>query len=224
MKDSFLYISYISIKQKVMRLTEMKSIDSIAKRALELKQSGMNNKEIARELHLSENTISWLLTKGVKSKKVKGDAPIDVKIGWTSVGVYGSRISLMSSILADILMEEAENKKFKVDTVVGVAINGIPLATHISEELELEFGVYRPPYNMEGPGAMSSNYASIKGKNIVMVDDVIGTGETMTHTIKDLKSQGAKPQLILTIVNKTEMKEIEGVPVRALVRALSLAD
>ena len=205
-------------------MTDMKSIDSIAKRALELKQSGMNNKEIARELHLSENTISWLITKGVKSKKPKGDAPVDVKIGWTSVGVYGARISLMSSILADILVEETEKRDFKVETAVGIAINGIPLATHISHELDIEFGVYRPPYNMEGPGAMSSNYANIKGKKIVLVDDVIGTGETMTHTIKDLKSQGAKPKLILCIVNKTEMGEIEGVPVRAVVRARTLID
>lgn len=205
-------------------MTDMKSIDSIAKRALELKQSGMNNKEIARELHLSENTISWLITKGVKSKKPEGDAPVDTKIGWTSVGVYGTRISLMSSILADIMVEEAEKREFEIDTAVGIAINGIPLATHISHELDIEFGVYRPPYNMEGPGAMSSNYASIKGKKIVIVDDVIGTGETMTHTVKDLKTQGAKPKLILCIVNKTEMKEIEGVPVRAVVRARSLAD
>ncbi len=204
-------------------MKDMKSIDSIAKRALELKQSGMNNKEIARELHLSENTISWLITKGVKSEKPAGDAPpSDVKIGWTSVGVYGARISLMASILADILVEEAENRKFEVETVVGLAINGIPLATHISHELDVEFGVYRPPYNMEGPGAMSSNYAKVKGKKLVIVDDVIGTGETMTHTVKDLKSQGAEPQLIITIVNKTEMKEIDGVPIRAVVRARSL--
>ena len=66
--------------------------------------------------------------------------------------------------------------------------------------------------------------SNIKGKKIVVVDDVIGTGETMIHTIKDLKNQGAKPQLILTIVNKTDKVDIEGVPVRALVRALSLAD
>ena len=86
----------------------------------------------------------------------------------------------------------------------------------------MEFGVYRPPYNMEGPGAMSSNYAKVKGKDVVIVDDVIGTGETMIHTVKDLKSQGAKPKLILCIVNKTEMKEVDGVPVRAVVRARSL--
>jgi orotate phosphoribosyltransferase len=201
----------------------MKGIDSIAQRAMELKQSGMNDKEIARELHLSENTIVWLLTKGVKAQTPTADAPQDIKIGWTSVGVFGSRISLISSILVDILLEEAENKGFEVKTVVGLAINGIPLATHISDELDIEFAVYRPPHKKVDPGAMSSNYADIDGKDIVVVDDVIGTGETMEKTISDLKAMGANPKLILAIVNKTEFKDIDGVPIRSIVSARTLA-
>mgnify|MGYP002410053338 CR=1 FL=1 len=201
----------------------MKGIDSIAQRAMELKQSGMNDKEIARELHLSENTIVWLLTKGIKAKNAPTEAPQDIKIGWTSVGVFGSRISLMSSILVDIILEEAESKDFTVQTVVGIAINGIPLATHISDELDIEFSVYRPPYKKVDPGALSSNYAEIDGKDIVLVDDVIGTGETMEKAVADLKAMGAKPKLILAIVNKTEMKEIDGVPIRSVVSARTLA-
>ena len=200
----------------------MKGIDSIAKRALELKQSGMNDKEIARELHLSENTIVWLLTKGVKSQAGQTDTPIDVKIGWTSVGVYGTRISMMSSILADILLEEAEVGEFEVQTAVGVAINGIPLATHLSEELDIEFAVYRPPNQKDMAGALSSNYAGIKGKDIVIVDDVIGTGETMIQAVEDLKGMGANPRLILTIVNKAQLKDVDGVPIRSIVSARTL--
>ena len=201
----------------------MKGIDNIAQRALELKQSGMNDKEIARELHLSENTIVWLLTKGIKDRTVPADAPRDIKIGWTSVGVFGSRISLISSILVDILLEEAEANDFEVMTVVGLAINGIPLATHISDELDIEFAVYRPPHKKADPGAMSSNYAEIHGKDIVIVDDVVGTGETMEKAISDLKGMGANPKLILTIVNKTELKDIDGVPIRSIVSARSLS-
>lgn len=200
----------------------MKGIDSIAKRALELKQSGMNDKEIARELHLSENTIVWLLTKGVKTQTAPVDAPQDVKISWKSVGVFGSRISMMASLLSDILLEEAENGEYEVQTVVGLAINGIPLATFISDELDIEFAVYRPPQKKVMIGALSSNYAGIKGKNIVIVDDVIGTGETVTKTIEDLKNMGANPKLILVIVNKTHLMNIEGVPIRSVVRASTL--
>ena len=44
----------------------MKSIDAIAKRALEYKEKGLSEKEIADELHLSAETVTWLITRGVK--------------------------------------------------------------------------------------------------------------------------------------------------------------
>ena len=75
-----------------------------------------------------------------------------------------------------------------------------------------------------GLGATSSNYAGVKGKDIVIVDDVVGTGETMTSAVKGLKKAGAKPKLIITIVNKAGMSEIDGVPVRSLVSARSLSE
>ncbi len=197
----------------------MKGIDDIHNKALELKESGMSDKEIARELHLSENTIVWLLTKKVESKPPE----VDVKIGWKSLGVYGHRMSSLSSIFSDIILEEAERRDFEVDTVVGVAINGIPLAAYISEELGLEFSVYRPSQNTGSPGTLSSNFAMVDGKNIVVVDDFIGSGETMTKSIKDLKELGANLMLALIIVNKTDMTDIDQVPVRSLIRARPIA-
>ncbi len=196
----------------------MKGIKEITKKALELKQSGMNDKEIARELHLSENTIVWLLTRGVEKKA----PPLDVKIGWTSAGVYGQRISYLSNILSDIIMEEAENRDFDLDTVVGIAIYGIPLATHISDELGVEFSVYRPPLNKEGTGTICSNFASLDGKSIVLVDDMVGTGETMKKAITDTQTMGASPKLAIAIVNKTELREIDGVPLRSVIRAWTI--
>ncbi|MCK4266097.1 MAG: orotate phosphoribosyltransferase-like protein [Thermoplasmata archaeon] len=197
----------------------MKGIDDIHNKALELKESGMSDKEIARELHLSENTIVWLLTKKVESKPPE----VDVKIGWKSLGVYGHRMSSLSSIFSDIILEEAERRDFEVDTVVGVAINGIPLAAYISEELGLEFSVYRPSQNTGSPGTLSSNFAMVDGKNIVVVDDFIGSGETMKKSIKDLKGLGANPMLALIIVNKTDMTDIDQVPVRSFIRARPIA-
>lgn len=196
----------------------MKGIDEITKKALEFRQNGMNDKEIARELHLSENTIVWLLTRGVEAKA----PPVDVKIGWTSAGVFGHRISYLCNILSDIIMEEAENNDFELDTVVGVAIYGIPLATHISDELGLELSVYRPPLSKDGQGTICSNFAGLDGKSIVLVDDMIGTGETMSNAVKQVQNMGASPKLAITIVNKTEMREIEGVPLRSIIRAWTI--
>ncbi len=193
----------------------MKTIEGLMKTALELKKSGLTDREIATELHISPETVAWLLTRGVKGK----EAPLDTKIGWRSVGVYSRRIESISTIFADIIEEEMQNNDFTVDTVVGIAINGIPYATCLSTIMGTEFGIYRPPADENGKGAFSSNYAGVEGKNVVVVDDVIGTGHTIGKAITALQEANAKPVLIIVMINKTTKNDLLGVPLRALIRS-----
>ncbi len=149
---------------------------------------------------------------------------MDVKIGWRSIGVYGGRIGLIAGIFSDIILEEMEKREIeKVDCVVGIAINGIPLATMVAEDLGLELSIYRPPVTDEGKGTFSSIYATLEGKDVVIVDDVISTGHVVRASIADLKEQGANPQLAIVIVNKTTLYELDGVPTRSLIRARTIA-
>src|SRR2546427_10002708 len=135
----------------------MKDVNAIAKRAMEYKEKGLSEKEIADELHLSAETVTWLLTRGVKG----GEPPKDVKIGWRSVGVYGNRIGFMAAGMSDIALEELEKRQMDADSVVGVAINGIPLAALISEELGKELIVYPPGEERDGKGGgLSSQHGS----------------------------------------------------------------
>ncbi len=103
----------------------MKEIESLIKKALKYKESGLTDYEIAEELNVSKETAIWLLNKG-KEKKPVGD----VKIGWRSIGVYPSRIGFISDALCDIILEECE----QIDTIVGIAINGIPYATFVADK------------------------------------------------------------------------------------------
>jgi orotate phosphoribosyltransferase len=193
----------------------MKEIEVLIQKALKYKESGLTDYEIAEELNVSKETAIWLLNKA-KEKKPEGD----VKIGWRSVGVYPSRIGFIADALSDIILEEVEKKDLDIDTVIGIAINGIPYATFIAEELGLELSVFRPHH--EKSGAFSSNYAGVKEKNIVIVDDVVGTGETLKSAIKATKAEKGKPVLCISIVNKRAVNEVNGVPLRALVRARAL--
>ena len=190
----------------------MKEIETLIGRALKYKESGLTDYEIAEELNVSKETTIWLLNKG-KEKKPEGD----VKIGWRSIGVYPSRMGFISDALCDVLLEECENKDLDVDTVVGIAINGIPYATFVADKLGLELAIFRPHH--EKSGAFSSNYASVNGKNVVLVDDVVGTGDTFRSAIKATKSEKGKPVLCLAILNKRSQNDISGVPLRALIRA-----
>lgn len=193
----------------------MKEIESLIKRALKYKESGLTDYEIAEELNVSKETALWLLSKG-KEKKPQGD----VKIGWRSVGVYPSRIGFISDALSDIILEESEKRDLDIDTVVGIAINGIPFATCIADELGLELALFRPHH--EKAGAFSSNYASVKEKNVVIVDDVVGSGETFKNAIKATKAEKGNPVLCLCIVNKRAANEVGGIPIRGLIRARAL--
>jgi len=198
----------------------MKSIDAIAKKALEFKDKGLSEKEIADELHLSTETVVWLLTRGVKG----GQPPKDVKIGWRSLGVYGNRIGFVGAAMTDIILEELEKRSLDADVVVGIAINGIPLATVISEELGKELAIYRPSQERHGKGgAFSSNYASVEGKKAVLVDDVVSTGETLKATLADVHAAGGTPVLSVVLVNKTGHDDLDGTPLRALIRARAIA-
>lgn len=197
----------------------MKDVNAIAKRALEYKEKGLSEKEIADELHLSAETVTWLLTRGVKG----GEPPKDVKIGWRSLGVYGNRIGFVAAAMSDIALEEMEKRQMDAEAVLGVAINGIPLATLISEELGKELIIYRPSQERHGKGgAFSSNYASPQGKKILIVDDVVSSGDTIKAAISDIHDLGGTAVLAVVLVNKTVQDELSGVPLRSLIRARSM--
>ena len=186
----------------------MKEIEALKKKALKYKESGLTEHEIADELNVSKETAVLLLSKK-KEKKPSGD----LKIGWRSIGVYPSRIGFISDALCDIILEECED----VETVVGIAVNGIPYASFVADKLGLEMAIFRPHYQKSG--VFSSNYASVKGKKVVILDDVVGTGITFKGAIKAIKAEKGKPVLCLAMLNKRAQNSIDNVPLRALIRA-----
>jgi orotate phosphoribosyltransferase len=192
----------------------MTTIDKLMKKAMDLKAKGLSNKEIGDELHLSLPTIDWMLTRQLKGKKPPGD----VKIGWRSIGVYPYRIELISLIMTDIIMEEMTNQELEVSSIVGVSLNGIPFANYIANNLEKELIIYRAHVGKQKVGVFSSNFAGSEGKNVIIIDDVLGTGETLLGAIRAVNDAGSNTVLCVVLVNKTEMNDLNGVPLRALIR------
>jgi len=191
------------------------------KKAFELKEKGLTTPEIAQELNLSAGTVDWLITRSVEKAT---PPPADVKIGWRSVGVRGRRISLLSEVLVDIVVEELEKMGEEVDAVCGVAINGIPFATCLSESLDCDLVLVRPLLgDKHAKSVLSSNFSGVSGKKLVVVDDVIGSGNTMRQVLATLREAGGTPLLCVVVVNKTGNDSIQGVPLRALIRARTVS-
>ncbi len=195
----------------------MTTTDKMKMQVLELREKGLSREDIAKELHLSEETVGWLLSRGEGSDK----PPADIYIGWRSIGVYSTRLTHLARIFADIILEECERSGAEIDAIMGIAINGIPLATTIANEMDVELIMYRPQRTDIHDGVQGttlSNFAGVRDKRVVIVDDVLSTGKTITGAIDYLKANQGIPALCLAIVNKQQFNDIDGVPVRALLR------
>jgi len=193
------------------------SIENMAKKAKELKEKGHANREISQEMHLSQATVEWLLAKQA-TDNFEEQLPPDVKVGWRTIGVSGSRINSIAEIMADVILEEQEKQGFDLDMVAGLTNNGVPLAIIISDLLGIDFGMIRP--SREGTETnYASNYAGLEDKHIVLVDDVVSTGSTAKEAIDFIRQSNGIPVLTMVLINKKADNKLENIPLRALIRA-----
>jgi orotate phosphoribosyltransferase len=187
------------------------SIEELRGMAANLRKEGLNSQQIADELSLSQDTISWLLAGSTAEEK-----PRDVRIGWRTIGVRPQRVSAIGAIMADVVAEECGDG---IDTIVGISINGVLFANEVANQLDCEVAIHRNVDGGPGKGSLSNKYGQVSGKRIVIVDDVISTGVTMRRTIDSMREAGAEVALCMVLVNKTVRNEVDEVPLRGIIRA-----
>ena len=186
------------------------SIDGLREKVAQMIGQGLNTQQIADELSISQRTVIWL-----NSGAAEVDQPDDIRIGWRTIGARPNRINAIGAIMADIVLEELE----EVDTIVGISLNGILFANSIAEQLNVDVAIFRS-VSEEGDGHLSNKYGNVAGRKVVVVDDVLSSGETMRRTIKTLQDEGAEVSLCMVMVNKTEQNAISSVPLRGLIRTV----
>jgi len=197
----------------------MKNIRELIQKALELQQSGLSEGQIADELNVSGDTATWLLAHSTKGEI--SPAPKDIYVNWSSIGQNSRRLSLVASAMTDLLLESLERSQSNVDVVVGVALSGVPIASLVAEEMEVELALFQSNKQANkkfNKGMLSQNFSSVDGKDCVIVDDVITTGNTIGNVISLLKSRKANPTAIAVLIDKNGMDSIDGVPVSSMLR------
>ena len=199
--------------------------NELIKKAQELRNRGFTTGEIADELNVSKDTARWLTLQTTTSMSKK-EAPVDFAINWESLGGSSSRMRYVSATMADMAI-----KYGVADVVLGIAISGVPFATLMADVMGVETGletslaVFHPVKHRkdeEAKGAISSNFARVKGKRVVVVDDVITSGRTIREAVEVLKSQGATPVAVTVLIDKKGISEVAGVPVESLIRVRRL--
>lgn len=202
----------------------MKDIEDLIQKAVELQSNGLITAQIADELNVSRETVTWLLTRSKKEEKTP--APKDISVNWSSIGKSAQRLHNISLALCDMVLETLEKTNAKVDVVVGIAANGIPLASMMAYELGADLAIYhRTGQDIvhEGHrGTISRNFGSVAGKNCVIVDDVITTGSTSMEVIEQLREMDAKPKVVAVLVDKKGADTISNVLIQSLVKIVRL--
>ena len=188
----------------------------------ELRKHGFTTGEIADELNVSMDTARWLILQ--KTEK-KTDAPVDFAINWKSIGGNSTRLSYVSGALSDMALSHGE-----ADTVVGIAVSGVPFATVMADFIEdmtgidTSLAIFHPNKHRkdqdstEDNGAISTNFGTVEGKRVVIVDDVITSGKTVKEVIHTVKDLGGEPTCVTVLIDKAGLSEIEGVPVESLIK------
>jgi len=191
----------------------MSSIEELIKRARDLHSEGHPDDQIADELSLSTDTVAWLLTQDRNS----GAAPKDVHIDWTAVSMNASLLDGISEMLMVNFESHLEDTD-KVDTVVGLSVSGVPLASLIAAQHGLSLAIFHPSkHNPHGNGgSLSGNFSKVSGKNCVIIDDCITTGNTLKETVSYIRSHKGNPIGICVIFDKRGLREVDGIPVYSL--------
>jgi orotate phosphoribosyltransferase len=207
----------------------MRNVNDLIEKATELRNRGLRAGEIADELNISRETATWLLTRTKKEKE--GGAPPatappkDIFIDWSTIGRSSSRLMLIATCIADMVEEVLNDLDTNVDVVLGVAVNGVPFANVVAYQYGVELAVMHPGKHQTEIGVhqtvhptLSENYADVKGKRCVIVDDVITTGSTMEEAIKLIEDHGGETVAIAVMLDKRGAENIDTVPVRSLIK------
>jgi len=196
----------------------MSALEELITKAKALQAEGHTPGQISDELGLSMETVTWLLT------QQKGmEAPKDVHIDWTTIGSHGTLLGDMALMMLKRFLYLAEEGSYSTgevpDTVVGIALSGVPLATLIAAEEGLKLAVYLPAKHSrsETPtGSLSGTFSTITGQRCIIIDDVVTTGTTLAEAIAFLRRHGATPVAVWSLFDKQGVREIDGVPIHSL--------
>jgi adenine phosphoribosyltransferase len=162
------------------------------------------------------------------------------RIEFDEHGLFDNMKILSDTALMSLIAEEIASKYMGKDVskVLTAATDGIPLAVHIADELNVdvvyakkkkEVGVekfYEVNYVPSASGSVMTLYlpqwALKKGDNVLIVDDVIRSGETQRALIDMCKQAGAVPIGMFFLISVGDfvdkLREEYNIPVDVLVR------
>lgn len=112
--------------------------------------------------------------------------------------------------VAEIIAENLKEKNIKVDLCVGPAMGGIIIAYELARALGTD-AIFTE--RVDNEMALRRGFEIQESTNVIIVEDVITTGKSSFETVKIIEEMGAKVVALTSIVNRSGLDEINGLPI-----------
>ena len=130
----------------------------------------------------------------VKAIKLNPSDPFNWASGWKSPIYCDNRVTLSYPPVRVFLKEEiakiVEKEYGKPDVIAGVATGAIAIGILVAQELGVPFVYVRPEPKKHGRKNQIEGYLE-RGQNVVVVEDLISTGNSSLNAVAALKEVGA---------------------------------
>src|SRR2546428_12477149 len=149
----------------------IRSLEELAKKALELKERGMSTYEIADELKVQADTVVWLLLHGKEGVKTK--EAYDVYVNWNPIGSSVRRLTLVGRAMADMIREATEAGLMEEpEGVAGIDSGGMALGLIAARSLNKPIAPVRPqrPAEKKAAGAGNPGISRVESNKGLILD------------------------------------------------------
>ena len=117
--------------------------------------------------------------------------------------------------VAKIIADKVKQAGIKVDLCVGPAMGGIIIAYEVARALGVD-AIFTERENNEM--TLRRGFEIKEGQKVIIVEDVITTGKSSFETVDVIKAHGGDVVALTSIVNRSHVDEINGLPLISAVK------